>query len=42
MSVDESKIKIEKQIILGFGFYKGPLNLNNNCIESSQFFKLLN
>ncbi len=41
MSVDEFKIKIEKKIILGFGFNKRPLNLNNNYIKSSQFCKLL-
>ncbi len=27
---------------LGFGFNNGLLNLNNNCIKSSQFCKLLN
>jgi hypothetical protein len=41
MSVEEFKIKIEKKIILGFGFNKGPLNLNNNYIKNSQFWKLL-
>jgi hypothetical protein len=35
-----SKKKIKK-IILGFGFNKGPLNLNNNCIKSNQFYKVL-
>jgi hypothetical protein len=41
MIVEEFKIKIEKKIILGFDFNKGPSNLNNNCIKSSQFCKLL-
>jgi len=41
MSVDEFRIKTEKQIILGFGFKKGPLNLNNNCFKSIQFCKFL-
>ncbi len=27
---------------LGFGFNKRPLNLNNSCIKSNQFCKLLN
>jgi hypothetical protein len=41
MNVEEFKIKIEKIYILGFGFNKGPLNLNNGYIKSSQFCKLL-
>jgi len=40
MNVEEFKIKILKNI-LGFGFNKGPLNLNNDCIKSSQFCKKL-
>jgi hypothetical protein len=40
MSVGEFKIKIEKKYF-GFDFNEGPLNLNNNCIKSSQFCKLL-
>ncbi len=27
---------------MGFGFNKGPLNLNNECIKSSQFCKKQN
>jgi hypothetical protein len=41
MNVDEFKIKIEKKILLGFGFNEEPLNLNNSCIKSNQFCKLL-
>jgi hypothetical protein len=41
MNVEEVKIKLKKKIILGFGFSKGPLNLNNSCIKNSQFCKLL-
>ncbi len=26
---------------MGFGFNKGPLNLNKNCIKNNQFWKLL-
>jgi hypothetical protein len=36
-----SKNQNQKEIIMGFGFNKGPLNLNNNCIKSNQFCKLL-
>jgi hypothetical protein len=36
-----SKQKFKKNN-LGFGFNKGPLNLNNSCIKSNQFCKLLN
>jgi hypothetical protein len=35
------KKKIQNIYILGFGFNKGPLNLNNNYVKSSQFCKLL-
>ncbi len=35
------KEKFKNKIKLGFGFYKRPLNLNNNCIKSNQFCKLL-
>jgi hypothetical protein len=38
-------MNVEKEIenkIMGFGCNKGPLNLNYNYIESSQFCKLLN
>jgi hypothetical protein len=41
MNVEEFKTKIQKKY-LGFGFNKKPLTLNNNCIKSSQFYKLLN
>jgi len=41
MNVEEFKTKIQKNN-LGFGFNKRPLNLNNSCIKSSQFCKLLN
>jgi hypothetical protein len=41
MNVEEFKTKIQKIIIWGFGFNKRPLNLNNSCIKSSQFCKLL-
>jgi len=40
MNVEELKEKIQKKII-GFGFNKGPLNLNNSCIKSNQFYQLL-
>jgi hypothetical protein len=40
MNVEEFKKKFKK-IILGFGFNKGALNLNNSCIKKNQFYKLL-
>ncbi len=40
MNVEEIKEKI-KEKKKGFGFNKGPLNLNNNYIKGSQFCKLL-
>jgi len=39
---DSMNVKKFKNIILGFDFNKGPLNLNNSCIKISQFCKLLN
>jgi hypothetical protein len=30
-----------KKVILGFGFNKGLLNLNNSCIKNNQICKLL-
>ncbi len=41
MNVEEFKTKIQKKINC-YGFNKRPLNLNNNCIKSNQFCKLLN
>jgi len=41
MSAEEFKIKIQKKINLGFGFNKGPLNLDNSCIKRNQFCNLL-
>ncbi len=38
MNVEKLKFKIQKNI-LGFGFSKGPLNLNNNCTTNTQFCK---
>jgi hypothetical protein len=34
-------LKNSNKFILGFDFNKGPLNLNNSCIKSNQFCKLL-
>jgi len=33
-------LKNSKKYILGFGFYKGPLNLNNNYIKSSSILQI--
>jgi len=41
MNVDEFKKKKKNLILLGFGFNEEPLNLNNSCIKSNQFCKLL-
>ncbi len=42
MNVEEFKTKIHKKLILGFGFNKRPLNLNNSYIKNNPFCKLLN
>jgi hypothetical protein len=36
MNVEKFKNIYFKNIILGFGFNKRPLNLNNDCIKNSQ------
>jgi hypothetical protein len=41
MNVEEFKINFLLKIILDFGLNKEPLNLNNICVKSNQFCKLL-